>query len=410
MAFPKKIKKHLPLIPQKFGVERREELLENITTNGTFLPKGVLHADLDQGFLDFVKNNLSLVVDEKKVPLVDRIITNQSWMQFTQTWDFQDLDKNISLPFLVIVRNPEVKLGKYVGGKYNIPETRRIDYFTVPTWDGERKGADVYKISQPVAVDIVYSLKLFCNRMRENNEFNKILLQAFASFQAYTQIKGHYMPIILDEVSDESIKDLEKRKYYIITYKLTLQGFLLDEKNFQVSPAISRHLTMLEVSTKRTSKRVEIEPPRPDNFDFNFTFLPGITQLSEVFRYSADLKVVGKENLITCYNFLFTANTSNTLYFTPCSSAPSIVSGITSGTTSTYCVQGGTFPTFSNPTGVTTNSTTSCGDAFSVYINGNYVGDDVPVIQINNGDTLVINANKELINDVAEIKTVAYLV
>ena len=138
--------------------------------------------------------------------------------------------------------------------------------------------------------------------------------------------------------------------------------------------------------------------------------MPGITQLSEVFRYSADLKVVGKENLITCYNFLFTANTSNTLYFTPCSSAPSIVSGITSGTTSTYCVQGGTFPTFSNPTGVTTNSTTSCGDAFSVYINGNYVGDDVPVIQINNGDTLVINANKELINDVAEIKTVAYLV
>jgi hypothetical protein len=54
---------------------------------------------------------------EKKYRLIDRIITNQNWSQFTQTWNFQDLDKNISLPFIAIVRTPEVKLGKFVGGK-----------------------------------------------------------------------------------------------------------------------------------------------------------------------------------------------------------------------------------------------------------------------------------------------------
>jgi hypothetical protein len=61
----------------------------------------------------------------------------------------------------------------------NIPEKYRIDYFTVPTWDGQRKGADVYKVPQPVAVDVTFNIKLFCNRMRENNEFNKIVLQVF---------------------------------------------------------------------------------------------------------------------------------------------------------------------------------------------------------------------------------------
>ena len=191
---------------------------------------------------------------------------------------------------------------------------------------------------------------------------------------------------------------------------MTLQGFLLDEKDFQVSPAISRYLTMFEVDTKVKSKRVEIEPPRPDNFDFDFTFLPGVTQLSEVIRYTADLKVVELQNLTNCYNFSYTSNTSNTLFFTPCGGGPATVSGITIGSSSSYCVQGGTTPTFSNPTGVTTNSTTSCGNAFSVFINGLYVGDDLPTIQVNDGDTLVVKVYKKLISETSVIKTVAYLV
>ena len=54
MALPTKVKKNLPLIPEKVGRERRQEMLDDITDGGTFLPKGVLHADLDLGMLDFV--------------------------------------------------------------------------------------------------------------------------------------------------------------------------------------------------------------------------------------------------------------------------------------------------------------------------------------------------------------------
>ena len=38
----------------------------------------------------------------------------------------------------------------------------------------------------------------------------------FSSRQDYTQVKGHYIPIVMESVSDESAKDLEKRKYYVI--------------------------------------------------------------------------------------------------------------------------------------------------------------------------------------------------
>jgi hypothetical protein len=79
MALPKKEKNYLPLIPTKVGVERRQEMLDDITNDGTFLPKGVLHADLDKGILDFVKDDIKLTVDGKVVPTVNKIITTQSW-------------------------------------------------------------------------------------------------------------------------------------------------------------------------------------------------------------------------------------------------------------------------------------------------------------------------------------------
>ena len=62
MALPKNIKKHLPLTPDKILHQRREELLEQIQENGTYLPKSILHADLDMGMLEFVKNDLEVSV------------------------------------------------------------------------------------------------------------------------------------------------------------------------------------------------------------------------------------------------------------------------------------------------------------------------------------------------------------
>jgi len=346
MALPKKIKNYLPLTPQKVGRERRQEMLDDITDQGTYLPKGVLHADLDKGMLDFVKETLKLVVDEKTVPTINKIITNQNWSQFVESWNFQDLDNNVSLPFIATVRLPEVKYGTFQGGAANIPNRRQFFYYTVPTWDGQRKGATVYKIPQPVPVDITFNVKLFCNRMRELNDFNKIVMQTFTSKQAYTQIKGHYIPIIMESVGDESAKDLEKRKYYIANYTFIMKGLLIDEEEFQISPAISRQVTMFEVDTKVRGRNVKPQPPRPNYFDLNLTFVVGVTQLTEVFRYTADLKVGEIDNV----------------------------------------------------------------SSYSVFINGNYVGDDLTTIQITDGDTFLITVTKIDPTKSATIYTTAYLV
>ena len=172
---------------------------------------------------------------------------------------------------------------------------------------------------------------------------------------------------------------------------------------------ITRQVSLFEVDTRTKSKRVNIEPSRPDNFDLDLLFVSGNTQLTEVFRYSVDLKVTEQQNLINCYNATYSAITNTNLTYTNCS-GNIVTSGLTTGNTSTICVKGGTIPSFSNVTGATYTTSTSCASGYSVYINGNYVGDDLDIIQINDGDTFLITVYKNDITKDAVIKTVAYLV
>ncbi|NBU82592.1 MAG: hypothetical protein EBS55_13190, partial [Flavobacteriaceae bacterium] len=169
MGFPKKIKKYLPLIEQKTLLARRHEMADMISEDGTYLPKSLLHADMDAGFLEFVRDQLELSVEGKKIPMVDVLITTQNWAQFTETWDFENIDKNAEPPFITVIRTPEVKYGNNPSIVYNIPNRRLYFYMQVPTWDGQRHGMDIYKIPQPIPVDIEYTVAIICNRMREIN-------------------------------------------------------------------------------------------------------------------------------------------------------------------------------------------------------------------------------------------------
>lgn len=345
MAFPKKIKKDLKLTPDKILLDRREELLEYIQEDGTYLPKSVLHADLDRGMLDFVRDDLEMIADGKKVNPIDIITTTQNWSQFTETWRFQDLDKNIRPPFIATVRQPDVKYGSNPSLQYTIPNRKQFYYAKVPTWDGQRKGMDIYKIPQPVPVDITYNVKIFCTKMRHLNEFNKLVLQKFSSRQSYTFVKGHYVPIILNNVSDESVLDIEKRKYYIQNYEFLMMGFLIDEKEFEVLPAITRALTLYEVDTSKKSRRAEKQPENPENFDLDIIFREGLTELSEIYRYTVDLSVLDTDNV----------------------------------------------------------------DSFSVYMNNDYIGDNLSLIQINTNDRISISVIKDDDSKPSKIKTRARL-
>jgi hypothetical protein len=284
---------------------------------------------LDRGFLDFVKDELKVVVEGKTIPTVDIIITTQNWSQFTETWDFQNIDKNSEPPFITTVRQPEVKFGTNPSLLYNIPNRRQYFYAQVPTWDGQRNGMDVYTIPQPVPVDITYSVKIICNRMRELNKLNQVILEKFASKQAYAVIKGHYVPIVMGNITDDSVMDVEKRKYYIQSYEFTMLGFLIDEDEFEVSPSITRVLQVVEFDLT-TTKRGKIKKDE-EGVGSQALFIVGNNTLTQLFSYIVDIKI---------------GNTTNV-------------------------------------------------DSFDVYINDDYYGSDLELIQINSGDILRLDIVKD---------------
>ena len=60
------------------------------------------------------------------------------------------------------------------------------------------------------------------------------------------------MPLHLENVSDESeISDINSRRYYVQMFEMKLLGYILDENDFEVSPAITRILLMNEIATKQ---------------------------------------------------------------------------------------------------------------------------------------------------------------
>jgi hypothetical protein len=306
MALPKKNKKNINITPSSvqghypYGYNgivtpnRREELSDMITEHGTMLPKSVLHADLDRGMLDFVSDDLRTSVSGKKIPVIDRILTLQRWGEFSKTWSFSDKDRNVSLPFVVVVRKPDVQPGSNPALQYTIPDRKQFHYAKVPTWDGNRKGYDVYKIPQPVPVDVIYDVKIVCNRMRELNQFNKIILQKFTSRQAYTFVKGHYIPMVLSSVGDESVVDTEERRYYQQNYQFQLQGFLIDEEEFEVTPAVSRVVTLFGGENKNSKVNDTVSIKTKFEFDDN----PTSTSATKTYVTNVDLSLIRSSNIL----------------------------------------------------------------------------------------------------------------
>jgi hypothetical protein len=135
--------------------------------------------------------------------------------------------------------------------------------------------------------------------MRELNKFNQVVLGKFASRQAYTVIKGHYIPIIWNNISDESVMDLDKRKYYVQSYEFIMLGFLIDEEEFTVSPAVNRFIQVFETDGKIITKKTKgrNEPIVQEKIDIDFP--SGTTEVVRTFSQTTSLSLLDTSNILS---------------------------------------------------------------------------------------------------------------
>jgi hypothetical protein len=276
MALPKKLKKtlDLPIVDPQGGPKAYID--QYLGENPGNLPRGIDFTDLDNGFVDWVTKDLNVVIGGENVPV--SFLTLQRWTEFTRTWKSSDKYKNIKIPFISVVRKPDVQPGTNPAD-FNIPlKDYRIPVSVIPTWDGNKKGADVYLIPQPVGVDLTYTIRFFTYRMSELNILNEKVLETFASAQAYVNIKGHFFPIMLESIGDESvIDDIEGKRYYIQTYELRMMAYVLDEDKFELRPGLERAILSYEVESKRPKvvvSKIKDETKNDKTVSFIVQFLP----------------------------------------------------------------------------------------------------------------------------------------
>lgn len=306
-ALPKNYRKNVSILPKKFGPEQRQELLDQIMDNGTYLPRGVMTEDLDESFIEFVKKELEIVIDGEKVPVI--FLTLQRWMEFSRTWEFSDKHKDIKIPFITIVRKPDIQPGTDQQGLFNTATRLTYTYYQVPTFDGIRKGVDVYKIPQPTAVDLNYEVRIFCNKMRDLNKMQVKVHQVFRSKQFYISPNGHPMPIVLDTIGDESpISDFENRRFYIQLFDMRLQGYILDSDEFEVIPAKNRALLMYETDDKIVTPIIKVKAEKDTSLiTYNIIFKPFS---STTFKHTAnyDIKFTTLSGLLNITSLVITHN------------------------------------------------------------------------------------------------------
>tara|TARA_R110002020_G_scaffold307477_2_gene523290 strand:- start:44 stop:589 length:546 start_codon:yes stop_codon:yes gene_type:complete len=98
--------------------------------------------------------------------------------------------------------------------------------------------------------------------MRDLNKINRKMLTSFSSLEKYIRVNGHPIPLILDSIGDESvISNIDERKYYVQLFTIKMLGYLLDEDDFIITPAISRGINFYEISDElyRAAYQVNVD-------------------------------------------------------------------------------------------------------------------------------------------------------
>lgn len=309
---PKGFRKDIRITPQPIGFGQRQDMLDDISRKGTFLPRGVMYEDMDSTFIEFVEKDLSITIEGEKVPVL--FLTLQRWSEFSQSWQFADKYKDIKMPFITIVRQPNPQVGRNQAGLFNIPGRRTYTYMKIPTFEGGRVGVDVYKIPQPTSVDLTYEVRLFCNRMKDLNKLNQLVQKTFQSRQYYIRVNGHPMPVHLEDIGDESnIDDFENRRFYVQPFQMVLYGYILDEEDFEVIPTVNRAFIATEVEGQISKVRFKVLPNAVDDgVTYNFVFQKGANpgQNVNTFTFVSDFdsEFCAIDNLINISNIQIKVN------------------------------------------------------------------------------------------------------
>lgn len=246
MSLPKKTKLTIdtnpPLVGNKYlkyGMDRIEELLVKTDANTKYLPRTILLEDLDQSLFDYVNlDGMKLTLDGEIIPTF--YLDNDRWGEFSKTWKFMDNDKNVPTPYIT-VRRIDKQAGTRLGTKYRIPQPRKFRYMQIPILDEGEVIYLIFKMPEPVNVDMIYEVALFTKYRVDVNKYDEQVLKNFASRQEYVWVNGSPLPLLFEGFAESNpIENIDGDRFFVSKYALKILGFIQDEKEFEIVKAMRK--------------------------------------------------------------------------------------------------------------------------------------------------------------------------
>ena len=253
---PKPYMDRLRLRNHAKGVERRRNMSKLILENGTYFPKPVEYEDVDKEFFKWVDEKLDVVYNGKKLPTY-KLFSNQKLSEYSQTWENLDDTGNIIMNFKTITRENNPQHGESQGGNYNVPGNRDYPMFYVPVLQENGEEAyDLYSMKQPLSVNFLYTVSVICNKYEILNKFNELMQYEFSALECYISPNDHPMPMVIENITDESEYSIDDRKYYSQSYQIKLMAYIIRKEDFKVTKIPSRFVVKVNsVKSKKKYKK-----------------------------------------------------------------------------------------------------------------------------------------------------------
>ena len=297
------------IVPIKFkdrsrGYPRRAGYGKEILYKEPDFPKPVEYDDIDAAMNEFVNKEIELTDSEgRRIPTYT-LYSPQRFSEYSQTWEHTDEDGNLLMNFKTITRTGDGKAGSQHGGYWNIPNGRYYTLFrkTVLDDDGSEH-IEVYSMKQPVAVDLSYRVNFVTNTFEKINEFNMRVHSLFQSRQCYIRPNGRYIPLVLEEVNDETEYGIDNRKFFVQSIVIKAMAHISRKEDYKVSKFPKEPSLYNDKLRKKRKVNVEIEeyPPEPEVkytvVEINISFEPFVSKIEFDMDDTVEIRNGVKDNI-----------------------------------------------------------------------------------------------------------------
>lgn len=243
--------------------ERRENLYKEVLKDSTPLPNTLEYVDIDIAFKEWVEKDLAVNFEDKELPTI-ALFSSQRFSEYMESWQNSDDQKNMLMNFKVVTRENNPQTGTLHGGNMNIPGERT--YLMKRCVMEDKNGRPYimdYRMRQPYCVDLIYTVSVVTNKYQLLNEFNEMLNKKFCAIQCYIRPNGHYLPMKLENISDESEYSMDDRQFFSQSFEIRVMAYVIESEDLVTEECPIIRFTCSEPTNSMNSAYVELEELDP---------------------------------------------------------------------------------------------------------------------------------------------------